>query len=450
VQRSASPNRTGLPDGLKAGVENLSGHAMDDVRVHYNSSKPAQLNALAYTQGRDIHVAAGQERHLPHEAWHVVQQAQGRVRPTRQMKSGVPINDDSGLEREADLMGAKAARNADPGQPAAVESKAAAAASTVQRASEGKVVQLVLATVNPQNGPVNLAQVGAAPAFLVMQNAGQPVGNAVASTVGFTGVLNEGEWANLGNSPADFWRAHGYAQSFGGAGDGTNVGWWRESAETEWTGHEQRVLGADGQAQIAAWQPGVGETGTYLVERDMHAAVTLKPRYVTPLTRAAEWGFDDARPAWVRAEATCDTIFPMKERQKRLVLLRAQKQLRRGQIAAVMQNWINNLFGTAPNLETNLIQRMKMTYTITAPGVGPGASRADLAAQVSSAKPTAQHFGLKDQPADLWEQLVNHNVGMFGEGNAPILNLNGTVPYAEVGKPAQQFRAYDDGWGVPL
>jgi hypothetical protein len=49
--------------------------SMDHVKVHYNSSQPAQLNALAYAQGSDIHVAPGQEQHLPHEAWHVVQQA---------------------------------------------------------------------------------------------------------------------------------------------------------------------------------------------------------------------------------------------------------------------------------------------------------------------------------------------------------------------------------------
>ena len=61
-------NKTGLPDRLKIGVENLSGLAMDDVRVHYNSAKPAEAQALAYTQGTDIHVAPGQEQHLPHEA----------------------------------------------------------------------------------------------------------------------------------------------------------------------------------------------------------------------------------------------------------------------------------------------------------------------------------------------------------------------------------------------
>ncbi|WP_293125682.1 DUF4157 domain-containing protein [Okeania sp. SIO1I7] len=100
-------NKTGLPDRLKTGIENLSGYSMDDVKVHYNSEKPSQLQAHAYAQGTDIHVAPGQEKHLPHEAWHVVQQKQGRVKPTMQMKGKVNINDDAGLETEADIMGQK-------------------------------------------------------------------------------------------------------------------------------------------------------------------------------------------------------------------------------------------------------------------------------------------------------------------------------------------------------
>src|SRR5437773_1005591 len=40
-------NSTGLPDNLKTGVESLSGVALDDIRVHYNSPKPAELHALA-------------------------------------------------------------------------------------------------------------------------------------------------------------------------------------------------------------------------------------------------------------------------------------------------------------------------------------------------------------------------------------------------------------------
>ena len=107
-QPATKPNDTGLPDSLKSGIENLSGMSMDNVKVHYNSPQPAQLNAHAYAQGTDIHVAPGQEQHLPHEAWHVVQQAQGRVPPTMQMKEGVPVNDDKGLEHEADVMGEQA------------------------------------------------------------------------------------------------------------------------------------------------------------------------------------------------------------------------------------------------------------------------------------------------------------------------------------------------------
>lgn len=109
AQREAKSNDTGLPDQLKSGIESLSGVSMDHVKVHYNSDKPAQLQAHAYAQGDEIHLGAGQERHLPHEAWHVVQQAQGRVRPTLQMKAGA-VNDDPSLEQEADMMGHKAAQ----------------------------------------------------------------------------------------------------------------------------------------------------------------------------------------------------------------------------------------------------------------------------------------------------------------------------------------------------
>ncbi|MBP5974992.1 DUF4157 domain-containing protein [Brasilonema sp. CT11] len=119
-KQEATPNQTGLPDEIKAGVENLSGYSLDDVRVHYNSPKPAQLQALAYTQGTEIHVAAGQEEHLPHEAWHVVQQMQGRVKPTVQANS-VAINDCARLEKESDVMGAKALQRASQDDMPSVE-----------------------------------------------------------------------------------------------------------------------------------------------------------------------------------------------------------------------------------------------------------------------------------------------------------------------------------------
>lgn len=101
-------NKTGLPENLKKGIEGLSGFSLDDVKVHRNSNKPRQMNAHAYAQGNVIHIGTGQEKHLPHEAWHVVQQKQGRVKPTMQLKNQVAVNDDAGLEKEADIMGNRA------------------------------------------------------------------------------------------------------------------------------------------------------------------------------------------------------------------------------------------------------------------------------------------------------------------------------------------------------
>ena len=127
VQMKAAPiqkmeNSTGLPDNLKSGVEKLSGESLNDVQVHRNSDQPAQMQAHAFAQGNQIHVAPGQEKHLPHEAWHVAQQKQGRVKPTTQMKGQIPVNDDKGLEHEADVMGAKALQKGTLDKPTQLKS----------------------------------------------------------------------------------------------------------------------------------------------------------------------------------------------------------------------------------------------------------------------------------------------------------------------------------------
>ncbi len=95
------PNRTGVPDALLQKAEAKSGMSLRDVRVHYNSPEPAAVQALAYTRGSQIYVAPGQERHLPHELGHVVQQKEGRVRANTTV-NGQAVNDESALEREAD------------------------------------------------------------------------------------------------------------------------------------------------------------------------------------------------------------------------------------------------------------------------------------------------------------------------------------------------------------
>ena len=92
MKKSAS---SGLPESLKPEIESLSGMDLDHVAVHYNSRKPAQLNAYAYAQGSQIHIAPGQESTLPHEAWHVVQQVQGRVSPTVRTPIGVGTDEEA-------------------------------------------------------------------------------------------------------------------------------------------------------------------------------------------------------------------------------------------------------------------------------------------------------------------------------------------------------------------
>jgi len=105
---AASGGGAGLAPGLRAGIEQLGGVSMEDVRVHRNSAQAAHYGAEAFTQGPNIHVGPGHDKHIPHEAWHVVQQKRGRVSATSQV-NGAPLNDDPGLEAEADRMGEQAA-----------------------------------------------------------------------------------------------------------------------------------------------------------------------------------------------------------------------------------------------------------------------------------------------------------------------------------------------------
>ena len=125
-----------LPDALRAQMERALGADFSAVRIHHGRQAEA-MGALACTQGSDIHFAPGQydphsqrgQALLGHELAHVVQQAQGRVRATRQAK-GAALNDDPALEREADLLGARAAQGAALDRPAAAPATAPTAART--------------------------------------------------------------------------------------------------------------------------------------------------------------------------------------------------------------------------------------------------------------------------------------------------------------------------------
>lgn len=73
----------------------------------FESDKPAQLQAHFYAQGTDIHLGLGQEKHLPHQAWHMIQQKQSNIQPTMQINDGVNVNDNIGLEKETQVMRSK-------------------------------------------------------------------------------------------------------------------------------------------------------------------------------------------------------------------------------------------------------------------------------------------------------------------------------------------------------
>lgn len=115
VQRQTA-NLTGMPDAVKQRMEDSFDTDFSSVRVHPDSSKAPDVGALAYTQGSDIHFAPGQfkpdtsagQQLLGHELTHVIQQAEGRVQPTTEI-GGMAVNDDFGLENEADVLGNKAA-----------------------------------------------------------------------------------------------------------------------------------------------------------------------------------------------------------------------------------------------------------------------------------------------------------------------------------------------------
>jgi len=109
-------NGGNLPDDIQMKMENSFGADFSNVNVHENSRSAKGLNAVAYTQGNNIHFAPGHNPYssqgqevLGHELTHVIQQSEGRVAATTTSPNGLPVNDDKGLESEADHFGKKAA-----------------------------------------------------------------------------------------------------------------------------------------------------------------------------------------------------------------------------------------------------------------------------------------------------------------------------------------------------
>ncbi|MEX0925178.1 MAG: DUF4157 domain-containing protein [Dehalococcoidia bacterium] len=131
-----------LPPILRRHMEMTFGANFSRIRIHQGKSA-AQMNALAYTLGRDIHFLRGRyvphtqsgQRLIAHELAHTVQQFSGRVDAPR--GDGVPVNTERHLESEADRL----ARHATWGLPVHVRGSgsrtAKPASPTVQRHPPG-------------------------------------------------------------------------------------------------------------------------------------------------------------------------------------------------------------------------------------------------------------------------------------------------------------------------
>jgi len=150
-----------MPEEVRAKMERAFAVDFSAVRIHEGPRAEA-LGALAYTQGAEIHFAAGQyepgsprgQELLGHELAHVVQQTAGRVGATKQVM-GVALNDDETLEAEADRLGAASARNEEcaftsPGDAVArgPALSSGLASPSVQRSSRAVIQRAILAHGN--------------------------------------------------------------------------------------------------------------------------------------------------------------------------------------------------------------------------------------------------------------------------------------------------------------
>ena len=112
AQNSAAANAiNGITIAENEAVKQLTSgqvdlHASGASLKHVSTYDPRlqQVNARSMTVGGQALVGVQQDR--GHEIWHLAQQMQNRVSPTKTINNQ-QINDDTGLEKEADQMGAK-------------------------------------------------------------------------------------------------------------------------------------------------------------------------------------------------------------------------------------------------------------------------------------------------------------------------------------------------------
>ncbi len=107
---------TGMPSIVRAKMEHAFEADLSDVQIQVGSARALELGAQAFTQGSEIHVAPGYwapetpegQVLLGHEIVHILQQRAARVTTTNHL-AGASLSSNQALEREADMLGTKAA-----------------------------------------------------------------------------------------------------------------------------------------------------------------------------------------------------------------------------------------------------------------------------------------------------------------------------------------------------
>lgn len=312
----------------------------------------------------------------------------------------------------------------------------------LQTGDNAEVAQLLAKagdTVNLEVKP------GGPPVF--MHNKDIPGGgeDPKSGEIGGTGILDAGSWGTLGVSPGDFHRAHAISNAFGGGGGADNVAWWSHAKELIWTGNEEKVRGG-GVAQIDAWKPGDVEKGTYKVTRSMKDDVDFKPGYLAKLNAAATWGLDGSRDAWTRF--------------KTLVGAASTEFTDGDALRTSYKDSLDNYFSSKlddlgyQKAGKNLIKNMKMEYAITTAGSGAGGSRNDLTFEQDADNVDPANFGLKNEPENIWKQMVAANTELFKKKWLATGNKRVKRPW-QVGVakdkqlPPINLTPQEDGWGIP-
>lgn len=115
-ENASSGSSVSLPDPVQAKMEQSMGADFSGVQMFKDSEKASSVGANAFAQGNEVHFAPGQfktdqagQELIGHELAHVVQQREGRVSANTSV-GGKPVNDDKGLEQEADDKGRLAAK----------------------------------------------------------------------------------------------------------------------------------------------------------------------------------------------------------------------------------------------------------------------------------------------------------------------------------------------------